>query len=278
MYCILCTIQALGATKMNHYVYQITYNTGKKYIGVRSCNCTIEEDTYMGSAFHLPPNLIGCKEILSTHTTREEAMFEEIRLHALYDVKNNPDFYNQCNATSTKFQVSKEANQRGAETRRGRTQETHQYIANQVASRTKYKGNGLTLAQKAQWSPERMPERIRKYKETLAKTMQDPERAAKIQAARIAGGKSCKGILNPLKAHKGLEHPRVKAWWYRSPDGNITIVNNSIRDYCKQVDIFPMAAATIMRYLRDSKVPKKVLAQGWDFGFVNEQELTTPVE
>ena len=125
----------------------------------------------MGSAFHLPPNLIGCKEILSTHSTREKAMLEEIRLHALYNVKDNPNFYNQCNATSTKFQASIESNRRGAEARKGRTKETHQYIANQVAKRAKYKGNGLTLAQKAQWSLERMPERIRKYRESLAETM-----------------------------------------------------------------------------------------------------------
>ena len=60
---------------MNHYVYQITYNTGKKYIGVRSCMCRIEADTYMGSGFHIPKDVIGCKEILSTHSSREEAIW-----------------------------------------------------------------------------------------------------------------------------------------------------------------------------------------------------------
>lgn len=35
---------------MNHYVYEITNLVNeKKYIGKRSCNCTIEEDEYMGS-------------------------------------------------------------------------------------------------------------------------------------------------------------------------------------------------------------------------------------
>lgn len=263
----------------NHYVYQITYNTGKKYIGVRSCTCNIEEDTYMGSAFNLPKEaVIGCKEVLSTHLTREEAMQEEIRLHALYDVKDNDDFYNQCNATSTKFQVSKEAHKRGAEARKGRTKETHAYIANQVANRAKYKGKGLTLAQKAQWSPERMKERMKKYKETLAKTMENPEKAKKIQDARVRGGQSCKGIPNPKKGHKGIEHPRVKPWWYKDPNGNITIVNNSIRDYVNSTSIFPMSAATIMRYIRNAKVPQSVTDKGWDFGLINGQEITTPAE
>ena len=102
----------------NHYVYEITYNTGKKYIGVRSCKCNIEEDVYMGSPFHLPKEaVIGCKEILSIHETRE--------------------------------------------------------------------------------------------------------------------------------------------------------VNNSIRNYVTNIDIFPVSSASIMRYLRDDKVPQKILELGWDFGFIN---------
>lgn len=263
----------------NHYVYQITYNTGKKYIGVRSCKCNIEEDPYMGSPFHLPAEAtIGCKEILSIHQTREQAMLEEIRLHAIYNVKDNQEFYNQCNATSTKFQVSKEAHERGAETRRGRTKESHAYIANQVANRAKYKGKNLTLAQKAQWLPERKEERIKKYKQTLAKTMEDPEKASKIQDARIRGGQSCKGIPNPKKAHIGINHPRVKPWWYKDPKGNITIVNDSIRGYTDTTNIFPISSASIMRYIRDNKVPQSILDKGWDFGLINGQEVTTPAE
>lgn len=224
----------------------------------------------MGSPFHLPKEaIIDCKEILSMHLTREEAMKEEIRLHALYDVKNNPEFYNQCNATSTKFQVSNEAHKRSAETRRGRTKETHEYIAKQVQARSKYKGDNLTPAQKLQWSPERKKERLEKYHKTLAKTMEDPETAKRIQEARVRGGKSGKGKPNPKKGHTGLKHPRVKTWWYKDPKGNICIVNDSIRNYVKENDMFPMSSASIMRYLRENKVPQKVLNQGWDFGFID---------
>ena len=254
----------------NHYVYEITYNTGKKYIGVRSCKCNIEEDVYMGSPFHLPKEaVIGCKEILSIHETRELAMEEEIRLHKLYNVKDNPDFYNQCNATSTKFQLSKEAILKSAETRKGRTKETHEYIQKQIQARAKYKGEGLTPAQKAQWAPHKLEERNKKYKESLAKTMENPERAKEITDARIRGGKACKGIPNPKKGHIGLNHPKAKPWWYKEPSGNITIVNNSIRNYVTNIDIFPVSSASIMRYLRDNKVPQKILELGWDFGFIN---------
>ena len=227
----------------------------------------------MGSAFHLPKDIIGCKEVLSTFATRAQAMEEEIRLHALYNVKDNPDFYNQCNATSTAFQVSEEAHKRSAETRRGRTKETHEYIARQVDKRAKYKGDGLTLAQKKQWDESRKTERLAKYKKTLEKTMSDPEKAKTIHDARVRGGKSCKGIPNPAKGHTGLAHPRAKAWWYKHPDGNVTLVNSSIRDYvAKHASVFPVSSATIMRYLRENKVPPKILEQGWDFGLQTGKE------
>lgn len=233
----------------------------------------------MGSPFHLPEEaVIGCKEVLSTHSTREEAMKEEIRLHALYNVKDNPNFYNQCNATSTKFQVSKEAHKQSAETRRGRTKETHEYIAKQVQARSKYKGSGLTPAQKAQWSKEKKEERMAKYHKTLSKTMEDPEKAKRIHEAKVRGGKSCKGVPNPKKGHKGINHPRVRSWWYKHPNGDTTIVNNSIRDHVNSSGTFPVSAASIMRYLRENKVPNKILEQGWDFGYVDGQGLTTPVE
>lgn len=71
--------------KAYNYVYEITYSDGRKYIGLRSCDCLIEEDSYVGSGFHIPDELVGSevKVILSTHSTRVEAALEEIRLHAL---------------------------------------------------------------------------------------------------------------------------------------------------------------------------------------------------
>lgn len=257
--------------KKYHYVYEITYSTGKKYIGVRSCNCEIEDDNYLGSGFHIPPEVKGTetKKVLSTHNTREEAMVEEIRLHALFDVKNNPDYYNQCNSTSTKFQVSEEAHKRSAETRKGRTKETHEYIQKQVEAHSKYKGENRTEAQKQSFSPDRMPERIRKYKESLQKSMEDPEFAKRIKEARIRGGKSCKGIPNPKKGHTGINHPRVKPWWFTHPVLGTVQVYDSIRDYHKQHnDTFPFSSSSIMRFLRDSKVPNKLLQLGWDFGYI----------
>ena len=256
--------------KAYNYVYEITYVDGRKYLGLRSCDCPIEDDSYLGSGFHIPEDLLGTevKYVLSIHSNREEAALEEIRLHALYDVRNNDKYLNQCNATSTKFYCSEEAHKRGAETRRGRTKGTHKYIAKQVESRAQYVGEGLTDAQRNQW----LPERMQKYKATLAKTMEDPERAAAIQDAKVRGGKSCTGIPNPKKGHTGEKHPRQFDWWYIAPGQEKVIVKDSVLNYCTNNDVFPKSSASIMRFLREGHVPNKLKAQGWAFGKVNNEE------
>lgn len=89
---------------MNHYVYQITYNTDKKYIGCRSCKCLPEDDTkYVGSSKHTPNTEIKIKEILKVFSTREEAIAYEIYLHNLYNVHLSNDYYNQAKQTSVSF-------------------------------------------------------------------------------------------------------------------------------------------------------------------------------
>jgi hypothetical protein len=267
--------------KKYHYVYEILYCTELKYIGVRSCNCNIEDDTYMGSAFHIPDEVrpTGVKTILSIHTSRLEAMEEEIRLHSLYDVKDNPLYYNQCNSTSTKFIVSKEGIAKSAQTRTGRTAESHEYIAKQVKAREKYHGEGLTPAQKEQWNEERREERLAKYRKSLQETLSDPERASLMKEALSRGGKWGLGKSNPAKGLRGLAHSRAEAWWYIHPTNGFTVVNDSVRNYCKTNQaMFPFSSATIMRYLRDNKLPTSVKAKGWDFGKINGQELTNPAE
>ena len=103
-------------TKKFHYVYLITeLSTNKKYIGSRSCDNKPEFD--LGHKYYSSSkNKIFIKNqkdnrdnynytILSMHQTREEAINEEIRLHDLYNVNHNPEFYNRSKQTSTGFDV-----------------------------------------------------------------------------------------------------------------------------------------------------------------------------
>jgi hypothetical protein len=97
-----------------HYCYKITNlnptDQRKYYIGVRSSKTSPEEDTnYKSSSKYLKEALeeIGHnnfkKEILSTWDTRKLANKEEARLHELYDVAVNPEFYNKSKAISSSF-------------------------------------------------------------------------------------------------------------------------------------------------------------------------------
>ena len=98
----------------HHYIYKITNlkpcDARKYYIGVRTCECSPEDDKkYMGSSKYLKDVFaeIGIdnfkKEILSVWDTRKLANKEEIRLHELYDVAKNPKFYNKSRSTTGKF-------------------------------------------------------------------------------------------------------------------------------------------------------------------------------
>jgi len=72
------------------------------YHGVRSCDCPIENDHYYGSSKYTP-NEVPNKTILTEHSTREDAMTEEVRYHEEFDVKNNTQYYNRANQTATGF-------------------------------------------------------------------------------------------------------------------------------------------------------------------------------
>lgn len=90
---------------MNHYTYEIKFENGMKYLGVRSCKCPIEEDVYTGSSKLIPPELYATceKTILATFDTRIEAQQDEIKRHAELDVARSPEYYNGVNAKSTGF-------------------------------------------------------------------------------------------------------------------------------------------------------------------------------
>jgi len=99
---------------MNHYVYLIEKKSAleteqKYYIGVRSCECLIADDNYMGSSKHLSEEVkklgkqLFNKIILKRFDNREDAYEYEIHMHKEFDVVNNPIFFNKANQTSFGF-------------------------------------------------------------------------------------------------------------------------------------------------------------------------------
>ena len=86
----------------NHYVYYSYEEFGRGYIGLRSCECAIEDDRYMGSfrdeSFNPTQRII-----LFVSDKRVEAAKVEVVLHDFFDVGVNPHFANQCKQTTEKF-------------------------------------------------------------------------------------------------------------------------------------------------------------------------------
>ena len=99
---------------MNHYVYLIEKkcalpNQEKYYIGVRSCECKIGEDSYMGSSKYLTKEVqtMGVdqfnKIILKRFDNREDALNYEIKMHKEFNVASNFIFFNKANQKTTGF-------------------------------------------------------------------------------------------------------------------------------------------------------------------------------
>ena len=93
---------------MNHYVYLIEKKSAleteqKYYIGVRSCECKIGDDEYMGSSKYLTEDINNNgkqnynKIILKRFDSREDAYQYEIHMHKEFDVVNNTIFFNRSN-------------------------------------------------------------------------------------------------------------------------------------------------------------------------------------
>lgn len=103
--------------KKFHYVYKITNTnpTDKRrfYIGVRSSSCQPKADIkYLSSSKPLIESIEKqgkenfTKEILSIWETRKEAVLEEIRLHELFNVGANPEYYNRAKQTNIGFDTA----------------------------------------------------------------------------------------------------------------------------------------------------------------------------
>ena len=79
------------------------------YYGSRQSEVLPHFDKYMSSSKLVKDviKVIGMKyflkKILAIYFTREEALQREIEIHARFDVKNHPLFFNQANQTSTGF-------------------------------------------------------------------------------------------------------------------------------------------------------------------------------
>lgn len=207
---------------MNHYTYEIEFENGMKYVGVRSCKCEIDKDNYLGSSKIIPPELYETctKRILNTFETRIEAIYDEINMHEELDIAVNPNYYNQVKQTAEKFDQQRT------------TKETHDHIAamaDKLKGRTKKDYEYLEVSSKK--------------KAALRGTNRTE---AQIKGS-IESSKKLKGTKNPSKGNPSVNHPRYRPWYYITPEGEYFEVYDTIRNFISEglaPEIFNQRAIT----------------------------------
>jgi len=140
-----------------HYTYiLIERETQMGYIGVRSCDCVPKDDNYWGSSKHLPKGRCGDlsstfdKVIVELFSTREEANYDEIRMHNWYNVAMNPSFYNKAKATTSGFCMygTKHTNETREKMSKSKTGDKHYMYGKHHSDETRAKMSKSTTGDK----------------------------------------------------------------------------------------------------------------------------------
>ena len=240
--------------KKHNYVYIIHYSNNMKYIGVRSCNCEIVEDKYIGSSKVIPEDIrkTGIKKILKTFNTRSEAVEYERKLQIENNVKFSDNFYNIVVQTSTKFDQS------------GLTAETHSHL-----KRMQEKLTGRTKEN---------CEYIRKANEKRKLLRGDNQTDAQ-KAGRISMREKLTGVKNPAKGRPGAKATSFVPWYYIDNNGIRTEIHNiSKKDFAKSLGIG--YRVFIYRFSKENEhkpmlTCKKGKLYKWTFGNLETPTQTT---
>lgn len=284
-----------------HYVYEIVYTTGKKYIGCRTSDVLPSNDTsYIGSSKHTPNDKVKEKIILGTFLTRELALEYECYLHNKLNVHLSKDYYNQAVQTSTKFSTQ------------GLTKENCDWMRQAAENKKKYYGEFRTEKQKAgsiqaikTATGQKVPSRGRKgaesnrfkpwylispkgeYREFLDITISDflltnhntPFNRASIFHAtinyehiKIPRGKARDWIIGflPKPISNYVCYPIANySWWYKPPgQPKIYVFGMSRRYFCSLNLVQNLTPQRIKQGILTGEPIKKGKFKDWQFGLI----------
>lgn len=190
-----------------HYVYMlISLIEDKYYIGARSCICSIDEDTYMGSSRVMTKeDKSNCdKLILKEFSTRKEAIAYEIELHESFDVSNNQKFWNVAKQTSTGFDTT--GREIGEKERKMRSEIQKKRFKNG------HHCTGVPLT---------------------------PEHKAKISAAGKGRKHSNETRSKIQSAHacRATKHWKFEPWWYKTNNVVTEVYDKTIRQFADELGV-----------------------------------------
>lgn len=219
---------------MIHYLYLLTFLDGKKYIGARSTKLDNSDldVTYLGSGRYLPErSLKTCtKTILAEFQTREELIEAEINYIKDNNCVKDSSYYNARLSTYDRFGDTCTAISHKL---KGRSKETHDYIAKANAIKKKYVGENRTPAQKHR------------------------------DAAML--GVSTGSNLS--KGHKGTSNCAFDPWYSIDPNGVRTEYHDiTKKDAAHLFGLTPRQMTHRFHYTNIDKPAKTGAIKGWVFG------------
>jgi hypothetical protein len=119
------------------YSQQTATKLPKSQLGIKYFSSSSDKDFIRDQKEN--PHLYKYK-VIKIFNTPKDAIAHEIKLHAKFDVRNNPSFYNKTNQTSTGYMLSKESLVKGIQTKNNNIDEnglnSHQRIGKK-SSKTK---------------------------------------------------------------------------------------------------------------------------------------------
>jgi hypothetical protein len=163
-------------TKHRHYVYVLLdTESDMKYIGVRSCLGSPNEDPYMGSSYKMTnDDRARCdKLVLEEFDTRNQASQYEVELHERFQVHTNNEYWNLAKQTSTKFisnrkgcTLTEEHKRKCSESLKGRKMKpfSEEHKRNIAKART---GTKLSTETKAKLSEQRQGKANSNFKHSI---------------------------------------------------------------------------------------------------------------
>lgn len=215
---------------MFHYVYQLTFVNGMKYIGMHSTTIDPYLDTrYLGSGRALPSiqeREKATKEILRIFSTRTEARNYEIQLIRQFDCINSTDYYNQVLKTHDKHGSS---------------------LSEEHKKQISIRHNGV----------------YKPYLKKYSGTNRTPAQLAADERLR----QTTKGILNPTKGHPDITNPAFTPWYYITPAGKyVEVLDKTKKSYATSFGVNATTFNMQFSPHKQHKVITKGKLKGYTFG------------
>lgn len=216
---------------MNHYVYLLEFQNGKKYVGMSKTHLDPELDAcYLGSGGNLPKDrtyLNTKKTILGVYKNREEALQKEI-----------------------------------SEIRSRNAVKSDEYLNMRESCHERY-GSKLTEEHKKQISERQLGRKRPEYKGKYLKGSRTPAQ----QANDLRMSIEFRGIKNPDKGLSGIENNGFKSWYYITPEGEYVEVHDKTKqELASYFGLTYRQLVNAFHYTNEHKKARTKPRKGWTFG------------